>query len=560
MSATYLQVGDIYPPRGDPRHAVTARLFKEATVRGVHALLIDDSQAGIGGAFGGYPLSLMLALNKITGTKIPGTPWIPAKARSGTGGFFPASQTFRNVNNVGTIDQTKYPPGFAGAITPSPSPVPHDVNSTDLAFSIHIMGDSARVEANVDRFAQGLTDLIDKDDTNWYTEVLLGRCNNASIHGGTAGAEVKVEAWRTNAADSSWGTGSSAQVLNTTSSGLALNTGTVDDPVRFEAGPIAFSTNKYISVTWRSTSAGSKVRVAGARVWKKNAPGWFVHTIQEGGYRTIDSSSWYASHANSMPFTRAMFENTPSGAPDVLIIGLGTNDFGSGKTAAQWKDDIKVLLTWLWAGFGKVIPTWIAGEPFRGDTTTSNYATWILELQQQAGVVKELIDEGYGGYGALFLCNNLLQQYMYYGLQDGTVLTGKTWLGDFADKVAGTNVTITQNTHVVSSRKQGFYQHWLYTGATTTIGSTGGINSERHGPGGDLFSSGANGTPMAIWLPVMPLFGRQGNVGPGLPNDYVHFCPAGQTFLGENLANSMAAGAMFSQMHVIGMAEPSRFL
>lgn len=542
MSLTFDQVAHAYPTN-TPANAQIAELFRLARTRTVHALLVDDSQAGLGGAFGGYAMSLMMMLNRLSGTKIPGTPWMPCKARSGTGGFFPASQSFRNENNIGTINQTKYPPGFAGVITPTPAPIPQDVNSASLSFNILIQGNSIRTEPNLHTFAPGLTDLIDKDDTNWYTEVMLARCNNANIFGGSAGAEVRVEAWRGDNADMSWGTGSAAQVLNVTSSGLALDTGTVDDPVLYKAGPIPFGASKYISVAWRSTSAGSRIRIAGARVFKQNAPGWVVHTIQEGGYRVKDASSWYTSHANSGPFTALMFQNTPNKAPDVIFFGLGTNDFGSGKTAAQWKADFKIVAAWIWAMFGKAIPIIVLGEPFRGDTATSNYATWILELKQQAGVVKELYDEG---FGPIFLSNTLRAQYELWGLQDDTALSGKTYLGDFTDLVNGSNQAITQNVHVVSLKIEGHYQHWLYTGATTTIGSTGGINSERYGPGGDLFCAGANGIPLAIWQPLLPPFGRQGNVGPGLPNDYVHFCPTGQRFLGETAAINTASLAMLS--------------
>lgn len=517
MPLTYDQIGDVYPPRGDQRWGTIARLVREAAERTVHVLSADDSQGTIGNAFGGGPAALTLALNQASGTTIPGTAWMPIRSRAGTGGFLPISHSSRAVSNIGTIDLTKYPPGFA--------PYAIDVTSTDSGFGLVILPDSKRVEHNLDMICQGQTALATKDDTSWYAEAIFCGCDNANIHGGSAQAEAKIDAYRGNNEAMYYGSGAAAS-FSWTSSGLGLTTIGVDVPTLFSAGPIPFSSNDYISATFRAGGAG-KVRLAAARIVKRNAPGWLVTVLAEGGYRVLDASSWYASHANSGPFVRKMFSGQVNGLPDLVLCGLGTNDLFSGKTAAQHKAEVRTWCQWLWTLLGGIVPIVFKGEYFRGDTSTANYATYLAEYNQQAGAIKELIDEG---FGPLFLYNGLRNATRYFGSQAESLLSGKTHLGNFTALVqAAGSVAITQNTHYVSLRERGTYQHWLYTGATTTIGTLGVINSERYGPGGDL-SIGApvNQGAIDVWQPLMPQFGRQGNVGPGAPNDFVHNCARGQ--------------------------------
>lgn len=531
---TYDQVGDVYPPRGDQRWLAVGEVFYRATYEQVHAVLIDDSQGTIGGAYGGGPCAAMMMLNQASGTKIPGTPWMPPRSRASTGGFFPASHCSINGGSAGTVDRTKYPPGFAAYIV--------DVNNASAGLGAVIMSDSAKVEKNLDMLCQGQTGLVTKDDTNWYAEALMCGANNAVAFGGTAGNEITINGWRANQTSCYFGGGGGATLtLTSNSSALGLATVGNDDPAAiFRAGPLPFSSDNYISARVTGFSAG-RVRVGALRIFHRTQPGWFLHVVSEGGYRVIAASSWYTTHASSGPFYRKMFSIAKNAKPDLAFMGLGTNDiFGaSPRTAADYKAEVKTWLDWY---FGTIVggthPLVIRGEPFRGDTSTPNYATYVLEYNKMAGAIKELIDEGYPG---LYFYNGLLMSTQYFGSLAESYLAGKTYLGDFATLVQAVAATaITQNVHYVSQMRGGHYQFFLWTGATTTIGTLGVISSLRHGPGADLdIGAPVSNAPVESWAPMLQLNGRQGNVGPGAPNDFVHLCPSGQQREWEMLVRSL---------------------
>lgn len=526
---TYDQIGDVYPPRGDQRWTQIGELFNRATTDAVHVALVDDSQGTVGGSYGGGPAALMMYLNQASGTKIPGTPWLPVRARGATGGFSPISHTARSPDNVGTIDQSKYPPGFAGPVSPA-TPYPRDFGSADAGFGVAIMPDSMRVEGNLDMICQGQTDLADKDDTGWYAQAILCGASNAVIHGGTAGDNPAMNGWRGSQTSLYFGGGSPSPTLTLThsASGMGLSTFGDDDPAPiYETGPFPFSSSAYIGARVTGATAG-KVRVGAYRVYKRNAPGWVVHSFSEGGYRIIASSSWYTDHANSGPFVRRMFEVARNKKPDLTIFGLGTNDiFGaSPRSAEDYKAEIRTFFDWYFALCGGVHPVVIKGEPFRGDSATANYSTYVAQYNLAAGAIRELVDEGY----PIVFYNGLLNSVRYFGSLTAAFLSGKTYLGDFATLVQAAGPTaITQNVHYVSQMRGGHYQFFLWTGATTTIGTAGVISSLRHGPGADLtIGAPVSGAPIDNWQPMMSLFGRQGNVGPGAPNDFVHLCASGQ--------------------------------
>lgn len=519
---TYSQVDDFYPRRGDPRLLPLADLFSRATYEQVDALLVDDSQGTVGGSFGGGPAAAMMMLNQASGTKIPGTPWLPIKGRASTGSYAPASNLARAVSTIGTIDISKYPPNFAGT---AGSPIPIDVNNAASGFGIVITGDSIRVEHNLDMLCQGQTDLITKDDTGWYAECIFAGCNNANIDGGTAASEGKIDWYRGNNEAMYFGSGAAASG-SFASSGLALNTIGVDVPAWFAGGPIPFVSSNYIAATFRASGAG-KARIAAARLYNRNQPGWFVHVASEGGYHVIDAGSMYTTHSGCGPFLRAMFSRSRNKRPDVTFFGLGTNDFFQGKTAAAFKTEFKTWLAWYYTQVGGVHPVVVLGEGFRGDTSSANYSTYLTQYQMQAGAIKEIIDEG---EAQVFFYNGLLVESNYYGTLGESYLAGKTYLGDFSTLCAAAgSVAITQNVSYVSVRRNGHYQFWLYTGATTTIGAGGVISSERHGPGGDIdIGAPVSNSPLVSWQPIFLMFGRQGNLGPGAPNDFVHKCASGQ--------------------------------
>lgn len=526
---TYNDVGDVYPPRGDQRWAVIGALFLRAASGQVHVALIDDSQGTIGGSYGGGPCALMMMLNQASGTKIPGTPWMPARARGSTGGYFPASHTARSPSNVGTIDQSKFPPGFAGPISPA-APYPGDFGSADAGLGVCMMPDSLRVEHNIDMICQGQTSLLTKDDTNWYMDVLAVGCNDANVHGGTAGDEITVNAWKGSQPAIYFGGGSPAGTLtfSNTSTALDLTTVGVDDPAAVHTvGPFPFGAENYIGARATGGQAG-KVRIGAFRVYHRTEPGWFVHVFSEGGYRIIASSSWYTDHANSGPFFRKLFSVARDEKPDLSIFGLGTNDiFGaSPRSAEDYKAEIRLFFDWYWGESGGWHPTIIKGEPWRGDSATSNYATYIVEYGKMAGAIKELIDEGY----PILFYNGLLSSVRYSGSLTAAYLSETIFLDDFSTLVnAAGPVTITQNVHYVSHLRRGHFQHFLWTGATTTIGTAGVISSTRHGPGGDLtIGAPVSAAPVDSWQPIFPEAGRQGNVGAGAPNDFVHLCSSGQ--------------------------------
>lgn len=526
---TYDQVGDVYPPRGDQRWVEASKVCYRATYEQVHVALVDDSQGTVGGAYGGGPCALMMLLNQATGTKIPGTPWMPVRARGSTGGFFPCSQTARSPNNVGTIDQSKYPPGFAGPVSPA-TPYPRDFSSADAGMGCAMMPDSIRVEGNLDMICQGGTDLLTKNDTDWYAQAILCGASNAIIHGGSAGDNASMNAWRGSQTSLYFGGGSPSPTLtvSNTASGMGLSTYGNDNPAPiYTVGPIPWSSSSYIGARVTGATAG-KVRVGAYRIYNRTEPGWFVHVFCEGGYRIIASSSWYTDHANSGPFFRRMFEVAKNGIPDMSIFGLGTNDiFGaSPRSAVQYKAEVKTFFDWYYGMCGGRHVTIIKGEPFRGDSSTANYSTYVAQYNLMAGAIRELIDEGY----PILFYNGLLMSTRYFGTLTEAYLSGKTYLGDFATLVqAAGSVAITQNVHYVSQMRGGHYQFFLWTGPTTTIGAAGVISSLRHGPGAD-FDIGApvSGPPIENWMPFMRLFGRQGNVGPGAPNDFVHLCTSGQ--------------------------------
>lgn len=526
----YTAVESFFP--NDRRTEVLADLFRRARTSQVHVALIGDSQETIGGSYGGGMAVLMYMLNQATGTKIPGTPWMPPRARGACGGYYPCSHTAKSNAGTGTLDNTKLPPGFATYQI--------DVSSSDSGFGCVMMSDSLRVEHNIDVICQGATSLLTKDDTNWYVDVLAIGCDDANVHGGSAGNEVTVHGWKGSQTAIYFGGGSPAGtlVLTATSTSLGLETVALNEPGEiFTAGPIPFGAENYIGARVQGAAA-AKVRIAAMRVYHRSEPGWFVHAMSEGGYRLLDASSFYASHDASGPFVRKMFSIARDERPDLTILCIGTNDIFGGKTAAAWKSELRTWLDWWPTMSGGASPVIVKVDAWRGDTSTSNYATYLVQYGLIADAIKELAEEG---YPQLFMHNGLKVDVEYFGSRDYTFLSGKTHLGLFSFLVSSAGpTTITQNVHYVTTYKQGHFQHWLWTGPSTTIGTAGVITSTRHGPGGDMtIGAPVSGAPVDNWMPMMTQFGRQGTSGDGAPNDFVHHCPTGQQRTWQMFVNQL---------------------
>ncbi len=534
MALTFEQMDYVYPRYGASAWLDVARVFREARRGRVDVMLFGDSQSNQHGDFATSGAALPWFLNRAIGCKIPGTGILPMQTILMTGSSGIGFTQARVLANVGTRDLTKYPPPYGSLAL--------DISSADQAEAILLQPNAWYTQHAFTDIGQGAASVLDKGD-DWWPELVLCGANNAVIHGGTAGSEVVARGVR---GSNPSGYFSGTTTTEYTSAGLNLAAVGNDVPVRWSPGPVVWSTSEYLSFYPQCSGAG-KVRVAGIGWDRPSAPGFRVHNLSEGSYKTNLSPSILTSHANCGPFLRAM---TPTGRPRMIIVEYGENDFGTLVSAATWKTYVKLFLNWLRVQFGagSYVVLWVGESPRGDDVTNGNWATVSANRAQQPGVLAEVRDEG---YPELFVIN-----YTRYAVEQGmshreSTLSGLTYLGDARTlPITAGSVAITQNVSYVSEYWGGRRRWWLYTGATTTIGAGGVINSIRYMPGGDLaIPAPVSNNPSRVWRALCEGYSRPA-ASDGAPTDWVHPGSDGQTARWRAVV-SLVLGA-------IGTREPGR--
>lgn len=145
---------------------------------------------------------------------------------------------------------------------------------------------------------------------------------------------------------------------------------------RHRIGPFAFGGLDYMQVELSGSHAHKFTEILGARfVSGADNRGWAITSFAAGGYQT---QHYIQFHAESGPVLAAL-------EPDVMFLAFGANDFGNGRTPAEFRANTLALIDFVRGAISPELPIILLADPDRvfdgtppGSAANSDFLSGVL--------------------------------------------------------------------------------------------------------------------------------------------------------------------------------------